>query len=612
MTRVDCISNRNIRIIVAYVQNRVGQSEALFEGLPYPTEEYNCASDFFLNEDEWTTYENFEKIFRRARELVGEPYFFFNCGASCSFTGAWGRLTYFARVFRSPKDGFHRLPFFNKTFNDTKEIRIVRPTFYDKNSKNLRLVLQVRFHDDFDPNRDYIGDPYLRGIISSIPSLWGLPPAAVKEPLNPYDPVKLFTEEPELAPYGLSPTIEGNQLIVRDPISGNKVVAGKKIILVPERINGQGVYLGKYSELPTPSSQVGPDEKTAILITKTITTTSRILLKQGEIFMAPYSILDVTFRPFPFLRRLLQALRPHGRSNETDFLLTDTIERLRENVEAKRAAYAALERTNAELKEAKKELARYAAELERRVAERTAQLVEARAQLLELNSSLQQKVEAQLLELERHRELRRYLPPKIAERILKDGTEFGRNLQRKFMTIVFSDIRNFSSITDSLEPEEIVQLLNEYHSEMIEIVHNYGGTLNKIMGDGLVIFFGDPVDMDDHAHRAVHMAIEMQRRVKRLRKHWQSYGHDLGIGIGINTGYMTVGNIGSEAHKEYTVIGNQVNIAARLEQMAGAGQILATQRTLSQLNGAVQAEPMGEIEVKGIHSPIKIYKIPVF
>ncbi|RLB32572.1 MAG: adenylate cyclase, partial [Deltaproteobacteria bacterium] len=251
-------------------------------------------------------------------------------------------------------------------------------------------------------------------------------------------------------------------------------------------------------------------------------------------------------------------------------------------------------------------------ELERRVAERTAQLVEARAQLLELNSSLQQKVEAQLLELERHRELRRYLPPKIAERILKDGTEFGRNLQRKFMTIVFSDIRNFSSITDSLEPEEIVQLLNEYHSEMIEIVHSYGGTLNKIMGDGLVIFFGDPVDMDDHAHRAVHMAIEMQRRVKRLRKHWQSYGHDLGIGIGINTGYMTVGNIGSEAHKEYTVIGNQVNIAARLEQMAGAGQILATQRTLSQLNGAVQAEPMGEIEVKGIHSPIKIYKIPVF
>ncbi|MBW2082970.1 MAG: hypothetical protein JRI39_07750 [Deltaproteobacteria bacterium] len=612
MTRVDCISNRNIRIIAAYVESRIGNYETLFKGLSYPREEYNSPSEFFLNEDEWTTYENFEKIFRRARELVNEPYFFFNCGASCGYTGAWGKLSYFARVFKSPRDGFHRLPFFNKTFNDTKEIRVVRPTFYDKESGKLRVILQVRFHEDFDPNRDYIGDPYLRGIISSIPTLWGLPPAAVREPLNPYDPVKLFTEEPELAPYELRPTIEGTKLTVKDPISGSRVVAGQKVLLIPERVNGQAVYLGRYSEFTPSSFQTGPDEKVALLITRTIATNSRVLLKQGEIFLAPYSILDITFRPFSFVKKALAAFRSRPHHQEVDLALEDVIERLRENVEAKRAAYRALERTNEELRKARKELAEYAAELERRVELRTAELNKAQEELLELNNSLQNKVKTQVQELERHRELSRYLSPRIAERILNDGTQFGKKLKRKFMTVVFSDIRNFSAITDSLEPEEIVQLLNCYHSEMIEVIHRYGGTLNKIMGDGLVIFFGDPLDMDDHADRAVQMAIEMQRRTHKIRDQWQAFGHDLEVGIGINTGYMTVGNIGSEAHKEYTVIGNQVNIAARLEQMAGPGQILVTQRTLAHIKTRAQAKPVGEIEVKGIHNPVKIFEIPVF
>jgi len=180
------------------------------------------------------------------------------------------------------------------------------------------------------------------------------------------------------------------------------------------------------------------------------------------------------------------------------------------------------------------------------------------------------------------------------------------------MTVVFSDIRGFSTITDSLEPEEIVQLLNSYHSEMMQIIHRYGGTLNKIMGDGLVVFFGDPVDMEDHAQRAVDMAIQMQKKANELDKKWRSLGHRLGIGIGINTGYMTVGNIGSPDHKEYTVIGNQVNIAARLEQMAKPGQILITQRTLSHIKADISTRFMGEIEVKGIHNAIKIYEIPTF
>ena len=606
MSGRNCISNRNIRIIAAYVESRVGDHSALFDGLSYPTKEYSSAASYFLNEDEWTTYETFETIFRRAKELVNEPHFFFNCGASCGYTGAWGRLGYFAKLFNSPQDGFHRLPFFNKTFNDTKEIRVVRPTFYDKKIKRLRVILQVRFHSHFDPNRDYIGDPFLRGIISSIPTLWGLPPATVRQPLNPYDPVRLFTDEPELAPYRLEPVVEQTTLKVRDPVSGHRVVAGKKVLLIPERINGQSIYMGRYTDLLSAVSGNSPDETTGWLITKTIATSTRILLRQGEIFSAPYSILDVRFHPLPILKRLLLPFKSNSQQRQApQQILVDTIERLRKNVEAKHTAYRALEKTNAELRKAKQELSEYTATLEKRVEERT-------TELRRLTDSLQETLKAQLEELERHKELRRYLPPKIAQQILTNGSDFAHRLKRKLMTVVFSDIRGFSAITDSLEPEEIVELLNSYHSEMIQIIHHYGGTLNKIMGDGLVVFFGDPVDMQDHAQRAVDMAAQMQKKAHELDKQWRTYGHKLGIGIGINTGYMTVGNIGPADHKEYTVIGNQVNIAARLEQMAKPGQILITHRTLAYIKSDISPKFMGEIKVKGIHNPIKIYEISTF
>ena len=177
------------------------------------------------------------------------------------------------------------------------------------------------------------------------------------------------------------------------------------------------------------------------------------------------------------------------------------------------------------------------------------------------------------------------------------------------MTVVFTDIRGFSTITDSLEPEEISHLLDSYLSEMIKIVHHYDGTLNKIIGDGLLIFFGDPFPMEDHPGRAVCMAIDMQKKVRELGPEWHKYGHELGLGIGINTGFMTVGNIGSDIHRDYTVIGNQVNVAARLESVAKAGQILISQRTYSQLNGVVEVEEIGEIKVKGIHSPVRTFRV---
>ena len=177
------------------------------------------------------------------------------------------------------------------------------------------------------------------------------------------------------------------------------------------------------------------------------------------------------------------------------------------------------------------------------------------------------------------------------------------------MTVLFSDIRDFSSITDSLEPEEVFELLDKYLSEMTRIIHQYDGTLNKIIGDGLLVFHGDPITMDDHALRAVMMAIEMQKAVVELRHEWSQYGYDLEIGIGINTGYMNVGNIGSDIHKDYTVIGNQVNVASRLVSLAKPGQILISKRTYSRVRDSVQVENVGEIRVKGIHNPVATYAV---
>jgi class 3 adenylate cyclase len=243
------------------------------------------------------------------------------------------------------------------------------------------------------------------------------------------------------------------------------------------------------------------------------------------------------------------------------------------------------------------------------VEQRTAQLQKAKQELLDLNMDLETKVKQQVLDLERHNELRRYLSPQLTDQILKSGHAFGEEPERKMMTVVFTDIRGFSRITDCLESEELFHLLDGYLSEMIGIVHRHDGTLNKILGDGLLILFGDPVPMEDHAQRAVHMAVDMQSRVSAIKGEWSQYGHELGIGIGINTGFVTVGNIGSDSHRDYTVIGNQVNVAARLQAIASPGQILISQRTFSRVRDAVKSEEMGEIRVKGIHTPVRTYRV---
>jgi len=612
MSRQDCICNRNIKIIATYLNSKLGNYGPLFNGLTYPAVRYASADEFFLNEDEWTTLQNFHTIFRRAKALVGEPYFYFNCGASTANLRSWGRLDYFVRVFASSSDGFKRLPFFNKNLNDTKTIEIIIPPKYDRTFGKLRTVLKVQYNPDVDVHRDYMTDPYRRGIISAIPTIWGLLPATVKQPLNPYDPEILFNQEPEFASLGLDVKMEDGFLTMKIPLDGERRIVGREVLLEPERINGHDIFLGKYGDPFSADGLNAQDKREAILITETVEMQNRIIVKAGEIFRAPYFILDVTYDQVSLMDRLRQTFKIRRKPEESGKRMVETINRLRETMAEKNRAYYELEKINAELTEAKNRVDHYARNLKQMVEERTAELTIAKEELLTFNRGLKAKVDEQFQELKRYSELRRYLSPKLTEQILSRGDRLGAEPQRKMMTVLFSDIRNFSALTENLEPEEIFELMDRYISEMTTLIHQYEGTLNKIIGDGLLVFFGDPIPMEDHVWRAVTMAVEMQKMVARLKDEWLQYGHELNIGIGINTGYMTVGNIGSDAHRDYTVIGHQVNVAARLESLAKPGQILVSQRTYSRVKDLVDAEKIGEIRVKGVHDPVLIYNVIAF
>jgi len=507
-------------------------------------------------------------------------------------------------VFKSPSDGIKQVPFFNKNLNDTKEIDVITPPAYDKALGKIRAILKVEYHPDIDVNEDYPGDPYRRGLISSIPTIWGLSPARIKQPLTPYDPVILFNREPEFKDYHLSVQMEKGFITAIDPESNKRTVIGKIVILEPDHINGQEIYLGRYKEAVDPDSRDTTENGQAILVTKTIQANGRIICKTGEIFKAPYFILDVTFDKLSLFDRISEVFKLRKDIEYSHDGLIETVNRLREYSEEKSRAYKQLETVNRKLEEANRRLEEYNKNLEIKVEERTVELAE-------LNRNLQETVDAKVEEIKRYNELRRYLSPHVAERLLGSGGSLGSEPQRKVMTVLFSDIRNFSYFTDNLEPEEAFHLLHRYLSEMTALIHKYGGTLNKIIGDGLMVFFNDPIPMDDHAERAIRLGIEMQRKAQELNSEWFHYGHELGVGIGINTGYMTVGSIGSEMHKDYTIIGNQVNVASRLESRAGAGQILISQRTYSKVKDLFSVKLIETIEVKGIHHPVAIYNVSV-
>jgi class 3 adenylate cyclase/CHASE3 domain sensor protein len=238
------------------------------------------------------------------------------------------------------------------------------------------------------------------------------------------------------------------------------------------------------------------------------------------------------------------------------------------------------------------------------------QLASAYDHLRSLNQNLETQVAAQVEELERANRLKRYLSPQVAEAIVERSVDVSVDSRRRNLTVFFSDIRGFTELSEKMEPEELTDMLNEYLSAMTEIVFEYGGTLDKYIGDAIMVFFGDPIPYEDHAQRAVNMALAMRSRLTELQEAWFAKGEEtLTIGMGISTGYVTVGNIGSAARMDYTVLGNHVNAASRLAGQAAPGQILVTERTMLAVRSSVQAKEIGQVEIKGFQRPLRIYEM---
>ena len=231
-------------------------------------------------------------------------------------------------------------------------------------------------------------------------------------------------------------------------------------------------------------------------------------------------------------------------------------------------------------------------------------------ELTDLNQNLEKTIEEQLAQLRRTEELRRYVSPQVADAIMVEGSRVGLTPTRRNLSILVSDIRGFTEMSERMEPEELVDALNQYFTAMTDIVFRSGGTLDKYLGDGILAFFGDPIPFEDHAERAVASALGMRDALEPLRKKWMlQYEEELTIGIGISTGYVTVGNIGSENRIEYTVIGNHVNLASRLAAKAGAGQILVADRTMAAVRDRVVGSEMETLTLKGVQRPVRIFEI---
>jgi len=205
--------------------------------------------------------------------------------------------------------------------------------------------------------------------------------------------------------------------------------------------------------------------------------------------------------------------------------------------------------------------------------------------------------------------LKRFFAPQLAELIVSGEADDPLKTHRRELTVVYLDLRGFTAFAETAEPEEVMDILHEYHAAMGKLIEQYEGTLEHFAGDGMMIFFNDPVPVDDAANRAVGMTMAMREQVKELTVKWRKLGHDLDFGVGIAQGYATIGAIGYEGRWEYGAIGSVPNLAARLCGEAKPGEILVSQRLLGGVEVSVEAESVGELSLKGFHRPIAAFRI---
>ena len=230
-------------------------------------------------------------------------------------------------------------------------------------------------------------------------------------------------------------------------------------------------------------------------------------------------------------------------------------------------------------------------------------------ELSELNRSLEHRVQEQVTQLERLGRLKRFFSPQLAELIVAGGAEDPLKSHRRDITVVFLDLRGFTAFAETAEPEEVMGVLREYHAEMGRLILAHEGTLERFAGDGIMVFFNDPVAVPNPAERAIRMTLAMRESVTDLLATWRKRGFALDFGAGLAQGYATLGAIGFEGRVDYGAIGTVTNLAARLCGEARPGQILVSQRLLTTVEALVEAEAVGELSLKGFVRPVTAFNV---
>lgn len=247
--------------------------------------------------------------------------------------------------------------------------------------------------------------------------------------------------------------------------------------------------------------------------------------------------------------------------------------------------------------------------LQDRVRAQAGQLEAQATQLAQWNHDLEARVAEQVQQLTRLSRLRRFVAPQLADLIVSGDAADPLVSHRREVTVVFLDLRGFTTFAETAEPEEVMGVLRDYHAAMGRLVQAHEGTLERFTGDGLMIFFNDPVEVANPAERAVRMALDMRDAVTALRTHWRRRGIELGLGIGIAEGYATIGAIGFGERMDYGAIGTVTNLAARLCAEAQSGQILVSSRVLGDIGELVDAEPVGDLALKGFARALPAFAI---
>lgn len=229
-------------------------------------------------------------------------------------------------------------------------------------------------------------------------------------------------------------------------------------------------------------------------------------------------------------------------------------------------------------------------------------------QMTQWNANLEERVASQVEQLERMSHLKGFFSPQLVEAILHGGEALLKTHRRE-ISVVFVDLRGFTAFTDQAEPEEVMEILHEFHARMGEIILAHEGTLERVAGDSIMVFFNDPLPVEQPAHKAVMMALAMQTAFPALAANWRKRGFDLGLGCGIAQGYATLGMIGFDGRRDCAAIGNVTNLAARLCGEATGGQILVDRKIMAKLDGSMEATELGPLHLKGFTHPVPAFVI---